>query len=240
MQLFIDSSDPKEILTARSWGIIDGVTTNPSLMAKAGPDMQAALARVLEASPGAVFCQVIGWKEPEPLKAQARWLHRFSDRIIVKIPMSIAGLQAVQDLKRELPALRLAVTAVSSVAQACLVGKVGADIVALFNGPLDLEQDEPVQIVAPVRAIYDRWGCKTQILSAGRFPRAFGEYAAAGTDLCTMRMEFLKALFEHAFTDKRMNGFLHDWRAVFGDRTWPQEEATGQQETEGRRLRAKS
>ena len=86
---------------------------------------------------------------------------------------------------------------------------------------LDLEQDEPVQIVAPVRAIYDRYGFKTQILSAGRFPRAFGEYAVAGTDLCTMRFEFLKLLFEHAFTDKRMRGFLQDWTAVFGTQTWP-------------------
>ena len=222
MQLLIDSSDPKEILTARSWGIIDGVTTNPSLIAKAGPDGQGTLTKVLEASPGPVFCQAIGWKEVEPLKAQARWLHRFSDRIIVKLPMSIAGLQAVGDLKKELPALRLAVTAVSSVAQAYLVAKAGADIVALFNGPLDLEQDEPVQIVGPVRAIYDRYGFKTKILSAGRFPRAFGEYAVAGTDLCTLRMDFLKLLFEHAFTDKRISGFLHDWKTVFGDETWPE------------------
>jgi transaldolase len=221
MQLFIDSSNPQEILTARSWGIIDGVTTNPSLMAKAGPDMEATLRQVLEASPGPVFCQAIGWKDVEPLKSQARWLHRFSDRIIVKLPISIAGLQAVRDLKKELPDLRLAVTAVSSVAQAFLTAKVGADIVALFNGPLDLEQDEPVQIIAPVRAIYDRCGFQTEILSAGRFPRAFGQYAAAGTDLCTMRMEFLKLLYEHAFTDKRMNGFLQDWQAVFGDTTWP-------------------
>lgn len=220
MQILIDSSDPKEILAARSWGIIDGVTTNPSLISKAGPDMRATLSQVLEASPGPVFCQVIGWKEVEPLKTQARWLHRFSDRIIVKIPMSIAGLQAVRDLKSELPALRLAVTTVCSVAQACLVAKAGADIVALFNGPLDLEQDEPVQIVAPVRAIYDRCGFKTQILSAGRYPRSFGEYAADGTDYCTLRMDFLKLLFEHAFTEKRMNGFLHDWKSVFGDKTW--------------------
>lgn len=221
MQLFIDSSDPKEILTARSWGLIDGVTTNPSLISKAGPDMQASIHHILEASPGPVFCQVIGWKEVEPLLAQARWLHRLSERIIVKLPMSVAGLQAVRKLKQENQEIRLAVTAVSSVAQAYLVGKAGADVVAIFNGPLDLEQDEPVQIVAPVRAIYDRNGFKTQILSAGRYPRAFGEYAAAGSDIITMRMDFLKLLVEHAFTDKRMLGFMADWQKVFGERTWP-------------------
>jgi transaldolase len=221
MQLFIDSSNPEEILTARSWGIIDGVTTNPSLLSKAGPDMRAALERVLEASPGPVFCQVIGWREVQPLKAQARWLQQLSDRIIVKIPMGVAGIQAVAELKKEMPDLRLAVTAVSTVAQAFLVGKVGADVVALFNGPLDLEQDEPVQIVAPVRAIYDRHGFKTKILSAGRYPRSFGESAVAGADAVTMRMEFIKTLFEHAFTDKRMHGFLTDWQKTFGMSAWP-------------------
>ena len=221
MQLFIDSSNPEEILTARSWGIIDGVTTNPSLMSKAGPDVQAALRRVLEASPGPVFCQAIGWRDPGPLKAQACWLHRFSERIVVKLPMSMAGIQAVRELKQEHPQIRLAVTAVSTVAQAVLVAKAGADVVALFNGPLDLEQDEPVDIVAPLRAIYDRHGFKTKILSAGRYPRAFGEYVADGTDMITLRLEFLKLLFEHAFTDKRMRGFLEDWRQAFGDQTWP-------------------
>ena len=221
MQLFIDSASPEEIGTARSWGIIDGVTTNPSLIAKSGDEMQTAIHRVLEVSPGPVFCQVIGWKEVEPIKAQARWLHELSDRIIVKVPMSVAGIQAVAQLKKEEPGIRLAVTAVSTVAQAVLVAKVGADVVAIFNGPLDLEQDEPVEVVGPVRTIYDREGYQTKILSAGRYPRSFGEYAAAGTDIVTLRFEFLKLLFEHAFTDKRMLGFLQDWQNAFGDKTWP-------------------
>lgn len=221
MQLFIDSSDPKEIATAREWGIIDGVTTNPSLIAKAGTDMETALQRVLEVSPGPVFAQVIGWKEVEPLKAQARWLHRLSDRIIVKLPMSIAGITAVTQLKRELPAIKLAVTAVSTVAQAVMVIKSGADILAVFNGPLDLEQDVPVQIVAPIRSFIDRNGYETKLLSAGRFARSFGEFASAGSDIVTVRMEYMKPLFEHAFTDKRMNGFLADWQRAFGDKVWP-------------------
>lgn len=221
MQLFIDSSDPKEITTAREWGIIDGVTTNPSLISRAGVEMETALQRVLEASPGPVFCQVIGWKEVEPLKAQARWLNKQSDRIIVKLPMSIAGIMAVTQLKRENPAIKLAVTAVSTVAQAVLAAKAGADVVAVFNGPLDLEQDQPVQIVAPIREILDRNGYTTKLLSAGRYARSFGEYAAAGTDIITARMQFLKLYFEHAFTDKRLQGFLADWKNEFGDRSWP-------------------
>ncbi|MCL5097405.1 MAG: hypothetical protein M1608_07735 [Candidatus Omnitrophica bacterium] len=222
MQLLIDSSDPREIAQAHAWGIIDGVTTNPTLIAKAGPDRLATLKNVLDASPGVVFCQVIGWKELDPLKTQARWLHRFSERIVAKLPMSVSGIMAVRQLKQEVPDIRLAVTTVSSVAQAYLCGKAGADVVALFNGPFDLESDQPVDLVTPVRRIYDRYGFKTKILSAGRFPRAFGEYAVAGTDYCTLRFEYLKLLFEHAYTDKRMNNFSKDWRTAFGDQTWPQ------------------
>jgi transaldolase len=221
MKLFIDSSDPKEIQTAREWGIIDGVTTNPSLIAKAGTEMETTLASVLEVSPGPVFCQAVGWKEVEPLKAQARWLYKQSDRIIVKLPISVAGVTAVSQLKKEIPDIQLAVTAVSTVAQAVLVAKSGADVIAVFNGPLDLEQDEPVNVVPPIRTFLDRNGYKCRLLSAGRFPRTFGECAAGGTDIITIRMEYLRLLFEHSFTDKRMRGFLGDWQNTFGDKVWP-------------------
>src|SRR5579864_8053020 len=127
MQLYLDSSDTREILKAREWGILDGVTTNPSLISRGGSDMQATLRRVLEASPGPVLAQAFGWEDRESLVGQARWLHRFSDRIVVKLPMSVAGIQAVQQLKKEDAGMKIAVTLVSSVAQAYLVGKAGAD-----------------------------------------------------------------------------------------------------------------
>ncbi len=225
MQLFLDSSNPEEIEEARSYGHLSGVTTNPSLIAAAGPDMESTLRSVLEISPGPVLVQAVGWHDPALLVAQARWLHRLSESIIVKLPMSIAGIQALSDLKQQLPALRLAVTAVASIAQAYLCGKAGADIVALFNGPLDQASDTPVSLVAPVRQIYDNYGFRTQILSCGRFPRLFGEFAVAGTDICTMKLEYLKLLYEHPFTDRRMHGFLDDWRASFGEQTWPVQEA---------------
>ena len=228
MEIYLDSSDPQEILEARSYGVLSGVTSNPSLISAAGPDMQGTLRRILDVSPGPVLVQAIGWHDPEPLVAQARWLHSFSERIIVKLPMSIAGIQALLQLKRDLPPdvhhppLRIAITTVVSLAQAYLCGKCGADIVALFNGPFDQVSDTPVELVAPVRQIYDNYGFETKILSCGRFPRLFGEVAMAGTDICTMKLEYLRLLYEHPFTDKRMNGFLQDWQATFGDRTWPE------------------
>lgn len=222
MDLFLDSSNPNEILEARSWGLLSGVTTNPGLIPAAGPDMEKTLRGVVDASPGPVLVQVIGWHDPEPMIRQARWLHAFSDRIIVKLPASIAGLQALQQLKREQPDLRLAVTAIASLAQAYLAAKAGADIAAIFNGPLDQAEDTAHDVITPVRQIYTNYGFKTKILACGRYPRLFGEIAVAGADICTMRMEFMRLLYEHSFTELRMNGFLKSWQGVFGDRTWPE------------------
>jgi transaldolase len=221
MDLYLDSSNPKEILEARSWGLLSGVTTNPSLIAAGGPDMETTLAAVVEASPGPVFAQVVGWHDPQPMLRQAHWLHAFSPQIIVKLPASIGGLQALQQLKRELPDLRLAVTAIASLSQAYLAAKAGADIAAIFNGPLDQAEDTAHDMIAPIRRIYANYGFSTKILACGRYPRLFGEIAVAGADICTMRMEFMRLLYEHSFTEARMTGFLKSWGAVFGDRTWP-------------------
>ena len=220
MELFIDSSDPREIEEVRSWGLLSGVTTNPTLIPKAGPDMQESLRRTIDASPGPVLAQVIGWHEPETLIAQAEWLHRFSDRIIVKLPMSVAGIQALLRLKQDLPELRIAVTAVASLSQAYLCGKAGADIVAIFNGPMDQDSDTPVLLIPEVRRIYDNYGFTTKILSAGRYPRIFGQVAAAGTDICTLNITYWRLLYTHVYTEKRINSFLSDWNTMFGDKTW--------------------
>ena len=222
MELYLDSSNPAEIQEACAWGLLSGVTTNPSLIAAAGPDMQKTLRAVVEASPGPVLVQAIGWNDPAPLVSQARWLHDFSDKIIVKLPMSPAGLNALMVLKRRVSDLRVAVTLVASIAQAYLCGKAGADIVAVFNGPLDQATDSMIELVAPIKKIYANYGFGTKVLSCGRYPRMFGEVAVAGTDICTMKFEFMRLLYEHPFTDKRMQGFMQDWQKVFGSQTWPE------------------
>jgi transaldolase len=222
MELFLDSNDPQEILEARGWGLLSGVTTNPGLISAAGPEMEKTLGGVVDASPDVVLVQVIGWHDPDPMIRQARWLHSFSDRIIVKLPASVAGLQALQQLKRELPDLRLAVTAIASIAQAYLAGRAGADIAAIFNGPLDQAEDWHHDMIAPVRRIYENYDLKTKILACGRYPRLFGEVAVAGADICTMRMPFMRLLYEHPFTDQRMHGFLKAWQTTFGEDTWPE------------------
>ena len=222
MDLFLDSSNPKEILEVREWGLLSGVTTNPGLISAAGPDMEKTLSAVVEASPGPVLVQVIGWHDPVPMIRQARWLHAFSDQIIVKLPASIAGLQALQQLKAELPDIELAVTAIASVAQAYMAAKAGADIAAIFNGPLDQAEDVPHDMIAPIRQVYTNYGFKTKILACGRYPRLFGEVAVAGADICTLRMQFMQLLYEHSFTDLRLTGFMKSWQGTFGDKTWPE------------------
>jgi transaldolase len=221
VQLFLDSSDPREIEKGREWGVIDGVTTNPTLIAKGGRAMQETLRKVVDASPGPVLCQAMGWEDKSRLVAQARWLHEFSERIVVKLPMSTAGIQALLELKKTDPGIRIAITLVCSIAQAYLAGKAGADIVALFNGPLEQALDQEVELVAPVRRVYDNYGFATRILSCGRYPRSFAGFAVAGTDICTLRFDFLSLLFEHPYTEKRMRGFLEDWERAFGRETWP-------------------
>jgi len=221
MQLFLDSADPAEIATVRAWSVLDGITTNPALIAKKGGDMTRTLRAVLDAAPGSVLCQAIGWDDPAPLIRQARWLRAQSPRIVVKLPMSRAGIQALIALKAEDRAMPLAITMVCSVAQAYLCGKMGADIVALFNGPLDQVLDQPVDLVRPVREVFRHYGFQTKILSCGRQPRSFGDFAAAGTDICTLRYEFFSLLYEHPFTDKRAAGFAQDWQGSFGAQVWP-------------------
>ena len=221
MKLFIDSSDPKEIQTVSDWGILDGVTTNPTLIAKAGPDKETTLQRIIEVSPGPVLCQAVGATDSDVLVEQARWLLSRSDKIVVKLPMCHAGLEALRKLKGESSTAKIAITLVSSIAQAYLAAKLGADIVAIFNGPLDQELDQEVELVEPVRAMFNNYQFSTKILSCGRFPRAFGRFAVAGTDICTMRFEYLEKLYEHPYTDKRLAGFLRDWEGAFGQATWP-------------------
>jgi len=222
MELLLDSADPKEIQEVTSWGMISGVTTNPTLYSKVGGETVARLRDVVAASPGCVFTQVIGWHDRAELVGQARWLAEQSEKIIVKLPMGIEGIQAVLQLKQESPEIKVAVTAVASIAQALLCGKAGADVAALFNGPLDESSDAVVDMVTPVKKIYAQYGYKTKVLSCCRFPRGVGEFAAAGTDYCTMRKEFHHLLYEHPYTDKRMFGFLGDWEKAFGKAKWPQ------------------
>jgi len=222
MKIFVDSADPKEIAEVLEWGIISGVTTNPSLYGKMKTDFVSRIKELIPLAPEFLFTQVIGLDNKEEMVRQARWLSDQSEKIVVKLPMSKAGIQALVQLRKERPDMKIAITAVGSVAQALLCGKCGATVVALFNGPLDTVSDGDFDMVTAVKKIYTNYGYKTKILSCCRFAPGVAEYAAAGTDYMTTKKEFLELLYEHPYTDKRMNGFFKDWRGAFGDKKWPE------------------
>ena len=222
MELLLDTGKPEEIEEIKATGLLSGVTTNPKIYGRLGTDFLKRLSEIVEVSPGYVFTQVIGWHNAQDMVKQARWLADQSEKIIVKLPMCIDGLVALQQLKKENPKMTIAVTAVASVSQALLCGKAGADVVALFNGALDTVSDTPVNMVEPVKRIYANYGYKTKVLSCGRFPRGIGEFAQAGSDMCTTGKEFWNMMFEHPYTHMRMCGFRDDWEAAFGDRKWPE------------------
>ncbi|MFC1766467.1 transaldolase family protein [Planctomycetota bacterium] len=224
MKLLLDSGLPEEIEEIKATGMLAGVTTNPKIYGTLGTDFLKRLDDILAVAPGCVFTQVVGWHNTEDMIKQARWLSAKSKKIIVKLPMSIEGLQALKCLKKDNnPDMRLAVSVVSSITQALLAGQAGADVVALFNGALDTTSDTPVHIVEPVKKMYRHYGYQTEILSCGRFPRGVGEFAIAGSDYCTLGAEFFRMLFEHPYTYMRMKGFAEDWQGAFGDKTWPTE-----------------
>jgi len=221
MKLLLDSGLPEEIEEIKATGMLSGVTTNPKIYGKLGTDYLKRLKDILAVAPGCVFTQVIGWHDTEEMIKQARWLSEQSEKIIVKLPISVEGLQALMRLKKENSQMRIAISVVSSISQALLAGKAGADIVALFNGAFDTVSDTPVRIVEPVKKIYQNYGFKTEILSCGRFPRGVGEFAVEGSDYCTVQAEYFRMLYEHPYTYMRMKGFAEDWQGAFSDKTWP-------------------
>ena len=221
MELLLDTGKPEEIEEVKATGLLAGVTTNPKIYGKLGTDFKKRLQEIIEASPGYVFTQVIGWHNVDEMVGQARWLADQSEKIVVKLPMCVEGLRAAQRLKKDNPEMTIAITAVASIAQALLSAKAGADIIALFNGALDTVSDSPVHIVTPVKQILKNYDYDCRVLSCARFPRGAGEFAAAGSDMCTLGKEFFYALFDHPYTYLRLCGFKEDWQGSFGKEIWP-------------------
>jgi len=221
MELLLDSGNPQEIEDVKATGLLSGVTTNPKIYGKLGTDFKKRLQDIIEVSPGYVFTQVVGCENVDEMVGQARWLADQSKDIVVKFPMCVEGLQAAQKAKKENPKMTVAITTVSSIAQALLSAKAGADIIALFNGALDTVSDSPVHIVTPVKQILKNYNFDCKVLSCARFARGVGEFAAAGSDMCTLGKEFFFALYEHPYTYLRLSGFKEDWGGAFGDKIWP-------------------
>ena len=212
MQIFLDTANVDEISRASAMGLVDGVTTNPSLMAKETGDPREILASIAELVPGDVSAEVLS-TDTAGMVAEGRELATIASNIIIKCPLTPDGLRAVRALKEE--GIRVNVTLCFSVPQALFAAKAGAYIVSPFVGRLDDISAPGMQLIADIREVYDNYGFATRILVASiRNPLHVVEAARLGADIATMPAKVLDLLIRHPLTEIGLERFLKDWEAV--------------------------
>jgi transaldolase len=212
MKLFLDTADINEIREAHGWGILDGVTTNPSLVAREGRDFHEALRDICAVVEGPVSAEVVSLRAEEMI-AEGRGLARIADNIVVKVPIIREGLKAIKALSSD--GIRVNTTLIFSPPQALLAAKAGAAFVSPFVGRLDDVGQDGMLLVRDLREIFDNYGFRCEILAASlRHPMHVVEAARAGADIGTLPFKVLEALLQHPLTDIGLQKFLKDWEKV--------------------------
>ncbi|QIA26215.1 fructose-6-phosphate aldolase [Thermaerobacter sp. PB12/4term] len=212
MELFLDTAQVDEVRRAAAWGVVTGVTTNPTLMARAGGDPEAILRTIAGLIPGPISAEVIA-TDVEGMVREGRHLASLADNIVVKIPMTAAGLEATHRLSRE--GIRVNVTLVFQPGQALLAARAGATFVSPFVGRLDDIGEDGIGLVAEIVEIFRTHRLPTRVLAASiRHPRHVIAAARVGADIATMPMAVLEQLMRHPLTDAGLERFLADWQAA--------------------------
>ena len=212
MKLFIDTASPEQVREVWGWGIIDGVTTNPSHVAKTGRPALDVYREILDIVDGPVSLETIGLTAPE-IVSEARSLAALHRNVVVKVPLIREGLKAVRTLSAE--GIKTNVTVTFSPLQAMLAAKCGATYVSPFVGRLDAVGHLGMDLVRQIKTIYDNYGFDTQIIVAAvRHPTHILEAALAGADICTAAPDVLQQLYDHPLTDLAVDMFLKDWAKV--------------------------
>lgn len=210
MKIFLDTANVEEIREAMSWGVLDGITTNPSLVAKEGWDFKSLLLEICSIVNGPVSAEVIGTTFDEML-TEGRSLARIHENIVVKIPLIIEGLKAVKALSSE--GIRVNVTLCFSASQALLAAKAGATYISPFVGRLDDISHVGLDVVRDIKTIYTQHGLPTKILAASlRHPLHVVEAAKMGADVGTLPFKVLEQMMKHPLTDLGLERFLKDWQ----------------------------
>ena len=212
MKLFLDSADLKEIRRAMEAGLIDGITTNPSLLAKvAGPEnAREVLADICRTVPGPISAEVIA-TEFEAMVAEGRELAKIADNIVVKVPLTEAGLHACRRFRSE--GIGVNVTLCFSPTQALLTAKAGATFVSPFVGRLDDVATDGMQLIEQIVQIYQNYDFETQVLVASvRHPVHVVQAALIGAHAATIPAKTLHQLMQHPLTDRGLENFLADWK----------------------------
>ncbi|MCE2482744.1 MAG: fructose-6-phosphate aldolase [Alphaproteobacteria bacterium] len=213
MKFFADTADIEEIRDLAATGLLDGVTTNPSLVAKSGRDFFEVLADICASVEGPVSAEVTAL-DFEAMVEQGRKLASLADNVAVKVPLTWDGLKACRALHQG--GTRVNVTLCFSPSQAILAAKAGAAFVSPFVGRLDDVGHDGMALIADVRTVYDNYeSFSTEILVASiRHPGHVVEAARLGADICTMPPAVLRKLAAHPLTDRGLEAFLADWRAT--------------------------
>jgi transaldolase len=204
-----------QIREAYSWGIVDGVTTNPTHVMKSGRKPEEVYREILDIVDGPVSLETIATDAPTIVK-EGRLLAKLHKNVVVKVPVIREGLKAVKELSAD--GIKTNVTLNFSPIQALLAAKCGATYISPFVGRLDAIGHIGMDLVRQTRTIYDNYGFETQILTAAvRHPEHVLQSALAGADVCTMFFDFMKMLYDHPLTDIGLDIFLKDWAKVAGE-----------------------
>lgn len=212
MKFFLDTADIEEVKEAASWGILDGITTNPSHVAKTGRSFKEVLREIVEAVPGPVSAEVTA-TDLSGIMRQAHELVEIAPNIVIKVPLIVEGLKAIKQLSEE--GIKVNTTLCFSPLQSLLAAKAGATYVSPFIGRLDDIGHEGMDGIRELRQIFDNYGYETQILVASvRSPLQVRDAAIIGADVVTLPFDIFKKLPLHPLTDIGLEKFLNDWNKI--------------------------
>jgi len=211
MQIFLDTGNVKEIKEAASMGLVDGVTTNPSLVSKEGRDFKDLIVEICQIVDGPISAEVVS-SEADAMVKEGRALAKIHPNVVVKCPLIPEGLKATKQLSSE--GIRVNVTLCFSPTQALLAAKAGAWCVSPFIGRLDDISSDGMELIRQIITIYENYGFQTLVLVASvRQPQHVAEAALAGGHICTMPYGVFQQIVKHPLTDIGLKKFLADWDA---------------------------
>jgi len=217
MKIFVDTADLDEIKELASWGIIDGVTTNPTLVKKSGRSLNEIIEEIFKIVDGPISLEVVS-EDAEEMVKEAKGLvskvsQKYRKNVAIKIPMTAEGLKAVKKLKEE--GIKTNVTLIFSANQALLAAKAGATFVSPFIGRLDDIGQEGIQIIEEIMEIYVNYDIETEVIVASiRHPIHVLDAARIGADIATIPPGVIKKMVKHSLTDVGIKNFLKDWEKV--------------------------
>ena len=214
MKIFIDTADVAEIREGNDMGIVDGVTTNPSLVAKTGREFRDVIDEIVTIVDGPISAEVIA-TDTEGMIREAKIVREIHPNIVCKIPMTVDGIKAVKVLEAE--GTRCNVTLVFSILQGIMAAKAGASYVSPFVGRLDDISQNGMELIGQMVQVYQNYGYKSEIIVASvRNPLHVIESALMGADIVTLPLKVIKQMAAHPLTDKGLASFIADWEKMGG------------------------